>query len=151
MSHLCDAYLADYVAALARGWSSDISRGVAAATEELARINLDPVAFLASMDDREAKGPRIKLSDGSTADRLPGFQRWMWDGEFAGNISLRWRPGTTISQIIAWATSATVSSHGNRAEATRNTRCPKFCPWLNRKASPSSRSLPTSTTSRRNA
>ena len=47
------------------------------------------------MDDREAKGPPIKLPDGSTVDRLPGFQRWMWDGEFAGSIGLRWRPGTT--------------------------------------------------------
>jgi predicted acetyltransferase len=90
-----EAFLADYVAALARGWSSDSSRGVAAAAEELERIEVDPVAFLASLDDREAKGPRIKLPDGSTADRLPGFQRWIWDGEFAGNIGLRWRPGTT--------------------------------------------------------
>jgi predicted acetyltransferase len=90
-----ESYLASYVAALTRGWSSDSSRGAAAATEELERIKLDSVAFLASMDDREAKGPPIKLPDGSTADRLPGFQRWMWDGEFAGSIGIRWRPGTT--------------------------------------------------------
>lgn len=90
-----EAFLANYVAALARGWSSDSSRGVEAATEEFERIKLDPVAFLASLDDREAKGLPIKLPDGSTADRLPGFQRWIWDGEFAGNISLRWQPGTT--------------------------------------------------------
>jgi predicted acetyltransferase len=26
--------------------------------------------------------------------RLPGFRRWMWDGEFCGLIGLRWQPGT---------------------------------------------------------
>jgi len=25
---------------------------------------------------------------------LPGYRRWIWDGEFAGVISLRWQPGT---------------------------------------------------------
>ena len=90
-----EPYLASYVEALTRGWSSDSSRGPVAAVEELERIKLDAGAFLASMDDREARGPPINLPDGSTAERLPGFQRWMWDGEFAGSIGLRWRPGTT--------------------------------------------------------
>jgi len=89
------SYLASYVAALGRGWSPDSSRGAEAATEELQRIKLDPAAFLAAMDDREATGPPIKLPDGTTADRLPGYQRWMWDGEFAGSVSFRWSPGTT--------------------------------------------------------
>ncbi len=52
-------------------------------------------AFLASMEDREAKGPPITLPDGSAAKRLPGFRRWLWDGEFCGSIGLRWQPGTT--------------------------------------------------------
>ena len=26
--------------------------------------------------------------------RLPSYRLWMWDGEFAGSISLRWQPGT---------------------------------------------------------
>jgi predicted acetyltransferase len=89
------AYLRGYVAALARGWSADTERGEQAASEELARIELDAKAFLASQDDREAKGPPIKLPDGSLVRRLPGFYRWMWDGEFAGSIALRWQPGTT--------------------------------------------------------
>jgi predicted acetyltransferase len=29
------------------------------------------------------------------ATRIPGFHRWLWDGEFAGRISLSWQPGTT--------------------------------------------------------
>jgi predicted acetyltransferase len=90
-----EPHLASYVDALTRGWSPDNSRGAAAATDELEWIKADPIAFLAAMDDREAKGSPITLPDGSTADRLPGFQRWMWDGEFAGSIGFRWRPGTT--------------------------------------------------------
>jgi len=47
------------------------------------------------MENREAKGPPVTLPDGSTADRVPGFKRWLWDGEFCGSIGLRWQPGTT--------------------------------------------------------
>jgi len=87
--------LEGYVAALERGWSADNERGVEAAREELARIGGDAGAFLASMEDREGKGPPITLPDGSAAKRLPGFRRWLWDGEFCGSIGLRWQPGTT--------------------------------------------------------
>ena len=86
-------HLASYVAALDRGWSADNERGVDAAREELSRIQTDAAAFLASMEDREAKGPPITLPDGSAAKRLPGFRRWLWDGEFCGSIGLRWQPG----------------------------------------------------------
>src|SRR5438477_1166054 len=88
-------HLASYVAALERGWSADNERGVEAARKELSRIHADAAAFLASMEDREAKGPPVTLPDGSVAKRLPGFRRWMWDGEFCGSIGLRWQPGTT--------------------------------------------------------
>jgi predicted acetyltransferase len=88
-------HLASYLAALERGWSADNERGVEAAREELSRIQADAAAFLASMEDREAKGPPITLPDGSAAKRLPGFRRWLWDGEFCGSIGLRWQPGTT--------------------------------------------------------
>lgn len=88
-------YLASYVAALERGWSPDNMRGEVAAREELARISADPAAFLAALVDRDAKGPPITLPDGSTVPRLPGYRRWMWDGEVCGSIGLRWQPGTT--------------------------------------------------------
>jgi predicted acetyltransferase len=88
-------YLASYVAALERGWSADNERGLEATREELSRIQSDARAFLASMEDREAQGPPITLPDGSAAKRLPGFRRWLWDGEFCGSIGLRWQPSTT--------------------------------------------------------
>jgi predicted acetyltransferase len=88
-------HLASYVAALERGWFADNERGIEATREELSRIHADATAFLASMEDREAKGPPITLPDGSAAMRIPGFRRWLWDGEFCGSIGLRWQPGTT--------------------------------------------------------
>ena len=88
-------HLPGYIAALARGWSADNVRGAAAAQEELAKIKADPSAFIGSMVDREAKGGPVTLPDGSVVPRLPGYRRWLWDGEFCGSIGFRWQPGTT--------------------------------------------------------
>lgn len=87
-------HLASYAAALRAGWSADNVRGAAAASEELERIETDPDHFLASLYDPEAKGGRVKMPDGSTVPRIPGFRKWMWDGEFCGSIGFRWVPGT---------------------------------------------------------
>lgn len=87
-------YLPGYVDALERGWSPDNVRGQEAAREELERIAADADAFLASLVDTEAIGGAIALPDGSTVPRLPGYRRWMWDGEFCGSIGLRWQRGT---------------------------------------------------------
>lgn len=88
-------HLGSYVDALRRGYSPDNLRGDIAAQEDLAFIARDPAGFLASLDDRDARGAPITLPDGSRVVRLPGFQRWMWDGEFAGSIGMRWQPGTS--------------------------------------------------------
>ena len=87
-------YLPGYIAALEKGWSYDNLRGKAVADEELARIATNADAFLASLVDREAAGGPVTLPDGSKAQRLPGYRRWMWDGEFCGSIGLRWQRGT---------------------------------------------------------
>jgi predicted acetyltransferase len=87
-------YLPSYVAALERGWSPDNVRGQIAAQEELARIAVDARAFLASLVDREAAGDPITLLDGTKVSRLPGYRRWLWDGEFCGSIGFRWQRGT---------------------------------------------------------
>ena len=87
-------YLPSYVAALERGWSPDSLRGKVAADEELARIAKDADAFIASLVDKEAAGAPVTLLDGTTAPRVPGYRRWLWDGEFCGSIGLRWQRGT---------------------------------------------------------
>ena len=35
------------------------------------------------------------MPDGTFGERLPGYHKWMWDGEFCGSIGFRWQPGTT--------------------------------------------------------
>lgn len=87
-------YLPGYIHALQQGWSPDNLRPQAAA-EQLARIAENSTLFLSQQVDREAKGPPIMLPDGRTVPRLPGYTRWMWDGEFSGTIGFRWQPGTT--------------------------------------------------------
>jgi predicted acetyltransferase len=87
-------FLTGYVHALRQGWSPDNLRP-AAAEEHLARIAENPDRFLDEQVDREAKGPAVTLPDGSTVPRLPGYSRWMWDGEFSGSINFRWQPGTS--------------------------------------------------------
>lgn len=86
-------HLPSYIAALNRGWSPDNTRPEAG-REQLEEIDADANRFLAGMEDRDAIGPAIKLADGSLVNRLPGFHRWMWDGEFCGSIGFRWQKGT---------------------------------------------------------
>jgi predicted acetyltransferase len=87
-------YLSGYVDALRRGWSPDNVRPAEAAREQLAKIDADPDAFLASLVDREAKGDPIRLPDGTTVERLPGYNRWIWDRDFCGVVGFRWARGT---------------------------------------------------------
>lgn len=87
-------YLPSYKAALQRDWSPDNVRGLAATREQLAAIAADPAAFVAGLDDPQAKLPPFELPDGSIVKRLPSIRRWIWDGEMAGSIGLRWQPGT---------------------------------------------------------
>jgi predicted acetyltransferase len=89
-----EPYLAGYAAALRRGWSPN-TECAADAQEHLERIAADSVAFLRSLVDREGAGPAITLPDGTTVPRLPGYVKWMWDGEFCGSIGFRWQPGTS--------------------------------------------------------
>ena len=85
--------LPSYVQALERGWSPNNLRPEAG-QEELALIQADPDAFLASLVDREGRGAPVRMPDGSFVPRLPGYRRWMWDGEFCGSIGFRWQHGS---------------------------------------------------------
>src|SRR3954454_9848332 len=87
-------YLPGYIHALEQGWSPDNLRPEAAG-EALVRIATDSNRFLSALVDREGRGAPIKLPDGSTVPRLPGYSRWVWDGEMCGTIGFRWQPGTS--------------------------------------------------------
>jgi predicted acetyltransferase len=85
--------LPSVIAALRRGWLPDHLRAESGRAM-LDQITRDPQLYLAHQDDLEGQGPAVTLPDGSVVARLPGFRRWMWDGEFCGLIGLRWQPGT---------------------------------------------------------
>jgi predicted acetyltransferase len=115
-------HLPGYVAALKRGWSADTIRGAAAAAEELERIAADADAFLAAMDDPEARGPLVTLPDGSRVPRIPGLRRWMWSEDgFAGSINLRWMPeGAPLPpHVLGHIGYAVVPWQQRRGHATR--------------------------------
>jgi predicted acetyltransferase len=116
-----EEHLASYTAALERGWSPDNTRPEAAVREQLEKIARDPGAFVRSLVDREAKGPPVMMPDGSTFPRLPGYRKWMWDGEFCGSIGFRWQPGTSAlpPHVLGHIGYAVVPWKRNRGYATR--------------------------------
>jgi predicted acetyltransferase len=87
-------HVAGYLNALRRGWSPDTNH-IGVDNDAIDRVTSDPGKLLALTDDRAAAGDPVRQPDGSTVPRLPGLTRWMWDGEFAGSINLRWQRGTT--------------------------------------------------------
>jgi predicted acetyltransferase len=113
--------LEPYIEALRRGWSPDNVRGIAAAKEQLRKIEQDAEAFVGGLDDPNALGEPIALPDGSTVPRLPGFVRWIWDGDFAGSIGFRWQPGTSSlpSYVLGHVGYAVVPWKSGRGYATR--------------------------------
>jgi hypothetical protein len=72
------AHLDAYTDALRRSWSPDNIQPEQTALEELEHIDADPAAFVALLDDREAKAGPITLPDGSQVTRLPGYRRCLW-------------------------------------------------------------------------
>jgi len=109
-------HLPGYIDALERGWSFNNLRPKAG-FEELAQIRSDPARFLESLDDREAKGPPVALPDGTQVPRLPGYRRWMWDGEFCGRSRCAGSTGATRCPLTAWAISAMGWCRGRPAGA----------------------------------
>jgi predicted acetyltransferase len=83
------ALLADYADALARGWSPNTEKDVS--RQQLGWLRRDPAAFLADLVSQQG---RIAVGDGRIVPRLPFFLFWITDGDFAGSINLRYRPGS---------------------------------------------------------
>ena len=118
------AELDHYAEALRRGgFFPDNIRREVSAQEELAKIAADPAAFVAALDDREAKAGPVTLPDGSTVKRLPGYRRWMWDEDdgFCGQIGFRWQPGTSAlpAYVLGHIGYSVVPPKRGRGHATR--------------------------------
>jgi len=115
------ARLPDYSDALKRGFWSDNTRRVESAREELERIATDPAGFVASLNDPEAKGPPIRLPDGSSVPRLPGYRRLMWEDGFCGQVNFRFQRGTSDlpPHVLGHVGYAVVPWKHRRGHATR--------------------------------
>ncbi|WP_206664622.1 GNAT family N-acetyltransferase [Dankookia rubra] len=137
-------HLAEYEAALRRGWSPDNVRGESARLEQLERIACATAGFLGGLDDREARGGPIILPDGSQVLRLPGFHRWIWADGFCGAIGFRWQPGTPAlpAHVIGHLGYGVVPWRRREGQATRalglllREVAPLGLPWVEVAAEP---------------
>ena len=89
-----DAFAMGWIAARVDIGSTATININTASKEELALIAADRDHFVSTQADRDQQGQTVTLPDGSKVPRLPGYRRWLWDGEFCGLINLRWQPGT---------------------------------------------------------
>lgn len=83
--------MAEYAAALKRGWSPNNERDVSG--EQFALYQSDPQALL---DDMTRQDGTLTLGSGAVVPRLPSRVFWIDDGEVSGYLNLRWQPGTEI-------------------------------------------------------
>ncbi len=113
------AYLPGYAAALAQGWSPNNMRAVSG--EQLAAIRADAATFIASL---LSQAGTVTLPDGTEVPRLPSRVRWLWDGDFCGQIGLRWQPGTDAlpSHVLGHVGYAVVPWKRGRGYATEALR-----------------------------
>jgi predicted acetyltransferase len=120
--------LASYADALRSGWSPNNLQDVSG--QQLDAIAAGASAFLASLADAQPPGRTITLPDGTEVPRLPMRLRWIWDGEFCGQISLRWAvdaTGRPISELpshvlghIGYAVVPWKRGHGLAKKALRH-------------------------------
>jgi predicted acetyltransferase len=110
------ARLAGYADALERGWSPNNLRDVSG--EQLEAIRANASAFIAGLMEQ---GGMIRLPDGREVPKLPSLTRWVWDGEFCGQIGLRWQPGTEAlpAHVLGHIGFAMVPWKRRRGYATR--------------------------------
>jgi predicted acetyltransferase len=108
-----------YLHAVRRGWMGDRTL-FGSADALLALAEQDPQVVIDRLADRSTDGV-LFYGDGTTGPRLPALFRWMWDGDFAGNIDLRWQPdgGTLPDDVPGHLGYGTVEWKRGRGYATR--------------------------------
>lgn len=119
------AMLDSYADALRAGWSPDNTTSVSVA--QLAEIARDPADFVFMRTDaanRDVRGRTITLPDGTSGQRIPMIERWIWDGSLAGRIGLRFVPGSDAlpAHVLGHIGYAIVPWKQRRGHATRALR-----------------------------
>ncbi|MEI8065758.1 MAG: GNAT family N-acetyltransferase [Actinomycetes bacterium] len=112
-----------YKAALENGWNGDNGRD-RFILSELAEIETNPEEFVAKKTDQEGKGAPIVFDDGTSAPRIPGYYRWMWDDGLVGSVNFRWQPGTTDlpPYCLGHVGYSVIASHRGKGYATEALR-----------------------------
>ena len=81
--------IAEYAAALERGWSPSNERDISG--EQLALYRRDPGDLL---DELTRQDGTVTTGAGLVVPRLPSRVFWIDDGKVSGYLSFRWQPGT---------------------------------------------------------
>jgi len=89
------AQMPQFVDALERGFNPNRMLGDRGRLMALEQAREAPDDYITLADNPQGLGPPIPCPDGSAVPRLPSILRWIWDGEFCGTISLRWKAGST--------------------------------------------------------
>ena len=134
------AQLDAYADALRRGWSPDNVRLAEAAREELELIAEDRAAFVAMLDDREAKAAPSPCPTARRCRACRATGAGCGTANSAARSAFAGSPAPRPCRPIAWAISATASCPGSSAAATPRGRWRCCCRKRARRASPMSSS-----------
>lgn len=118
--------LHSYAEALRAGWSPSTVQDISA--EHLAALEADAEGYLEDLSDAASlarQGEDMEMPDGTVRPRLARRIRWMWDGEFCGQINLRWQPGSDalppyVSGHIGYSVVPWKRGHGFASRALRH-------------------------------
>lgn len=85
-------HVPSHLAALESGWTFD-SFFTGGSENEMDLAKNSPQLLIDTLLGLESQ--TVTLPDGAPVPRIPSTMRWMWDGEFAGSVNVRWQKDTT--------------------------------------------------------
>ncbi|MFM9991113.1 MAG: hypothetical protein ACKVOY_06715 [Burkholderiaceae bacterium] len=87
-------HLQSYLQTLERGWNPLYYKHPVPLTL-IEAMEKDPERFISLHHDPTGELSAQKFKDGPTKTNIPSITKWMWDGDYAGSIDIRWQYGKT--------------------------------------------------------